>query len=373
MTRAAPLFVGQLNTPDRAATKAAFRGIFERRFYTNHGPLVAEFEKRIAALLGVEHAICMTNGTVALMVGAQAAALKGDVIAPAFTFPATVQALSFAGLNPILADVDAKWHAMTPDTARAAASREIAAIAPVHMWGRSADVEGFAAMARDAGAALMFDAAHAFAAGEKRRMAGGDGLFEIFSFHATKILNCAEGGCLTTNDDAFAAAVRTAANFHDRAGDVAADLRINAKMSEAQAAMGLVSLDGLDREIEANAKRYARYKERLTDAPGIRFVDHADGCVSNHQYVVIEVTDGYPVSQSALMRRFQENGVVARRYFYPGMHEAPPYDQRSWDVPTTDALCRRVLQLPSGEMVGDADIDRICELIEAPAGPERRS
>jgi dTDP-4-amino-4,6-dideoxygalactose transaminase len=372
MSDPSPLYVGQLNTPDIDAARSEFRAIFERRFYTNHGPLVAEFERRLADRLGVAHVICMTNGTVALMVGAAAAGLTGDVITPAFTFPATVQALSFAGLNPVLADVSPEWHSMTPDTARAAMadpSAPVAAIAPVRMWGRSTieDDEGFAALANELDAALMFDAAHALGAGEGNRLAGGGGLFEVFSFHATKVLNCAEGGCLTTNDDAFAAAARTAANFHDRPDDVDVRLRINAKMSEAQAAMGLLGLDTLDAVLDANAQRYAHYRDRLDDVPGLRFVDHAAGLVSNHQYVVIEVEDGFPVSQAALMQHLHDDGIIARRYFYPGMHEAPPYNEQHWDVPVTDGLCNRVLQLPSGEMIDGPDIDRVCRSIEVVA------
>ncbi len=372
MNDPSPLYVGQLNTPDRDAARREFRTIFERRFYTNHGPLVAEFERRLADRLGVAHVICMTNGTVALMVGASAAGLTGDVITPAFTFPATVQALSFAGLNPVLADVSPQWHSMTPDTARAAmasTSSRVAAIAPVRMWGRFTGEEekGFAALANELDAALMFDAAHALGAGEGDRLAGGGGLFEVFSFHATKVLNCAEGGCLTTNDDAFAAAVRTAANFHDRPDDVDVPLRINAKMSEAQAAMGLLGLDALESVLEANARRYAHYRDRLDGMPGIRFVDHADTLVSNHQYVVMEVEERFPISQAELMQHLHNDGIIARRYFYPGMHEAPPYNEQDWNVPVTDGLCNRVLQLPSGEMIANDDIDRVCRSIEAVA------
>lgn len=365
MTAPKNLFVGQLNTPDRVALRAAFKGVFERRFYTNHGPLVAAFEDRVAERLGVAHVICVANGTVALMIAAKAAGLSGEVIVPAYTFPATVQALVYAGLEPALCDVDPSTHAVTAETVAAALSPKTAAIVGVHMWGRPCDVEGLSSLAEDRGLHLMFDAAHAFDISIGGRKVGGFGLCEVFSFHATKVLNCGEGGCIATNDSAFAAACRTAANFHDRAGDVETPLRINGKMSEAQAAMGLVGLETLDSVIEGNRARYAQYRDRLEAAPGVRFIDHAAGLRSNCQYVVLEVDPECAVDQMALIEAMRVNGIAARRYFYPGMHRAPPCDARHWNLPITDRLCRSVMQTPSGETTSRADIDRVCDVIEA--------
>lgn len=360
-----PLYVGQLNTPEWSEIRAEFDGIFDRRFYTNHGPLVAAFERELAERLGVRHAIGMTNGTVALMVAAKAAGLAGKVVVPAFTFPATVQAMTFAGLTPVFCDVDPETHNIDAATVEAAMEAGVAAIAGVHLWGRLCPVDELRKLADREGAMLLFDAAHAFDCSVGDRVAGGLGVFEIFSFHATKVLNCAEGGCVTTNDDALADAIRTARNFHEQQTFTSVPLRINAKMSEAQAAMGLVSLRNIDRWKAANGNRYGRYRDRLSTIDGIRFIDHADGMESNHQYVVIEVDSGFPIDRTELMRHLQDHGVIARRYFYPGMHKATPYNATSWSLPVTDGLCERVLQLPSGDMISDEDIDRVCALIES--------
>lgn len=363
MTQSKPLFVGQLNIPDQAAVRAAFEGIFERRFYTNHGPLVAQFEARLAAYLGVRHVVCMTSGTVALMVAIKSAGITGKVITPAYTFPATVQAMTYAGVEPVFCDVDPDSHNITVATVRQAMEAGVTAIAGVHMWGRECDVDGLSAFAQAHGLALFFDAAHGMGCASRAQPTGGGGAFEVFSFHATKVLNCAEGGCVSTNDDALADAFRTARNFHEAQTFVDVPLRINAKMSEAQAAMGLVSLDHIEGWIAANKARYERFAARLSTADGVRFVDHAKGITSNYQYVVFEVREGHPLTQDRLMERLKSAGIVARRYFYPGMHKAVPYNTRAWDLPQTDALCGRVLQVPSGDMVGDADIDRICDII----------
>lgn len=358
------LHVGQLNMPPREKVLAAFDAIFERQFYTNHGPLVAEFEQRIADVLGVKHVICTTNGTVALMIAAKSLVGDGDVVLPAFTFPATAQALSFAGLHPRFCDVDRDTHVITDESVRAALTPETRAILGVHLWGRPCDVDALTAVADEIDARVMFDAAHGFACGANGTMIGGMGELEVFSFHATKILNCAEGGCVTTNDDDVAAAVRTAANFHDQVTFAEVPLRINAKMSEAQAALGLLSLDDLPANLAANEERYERYRHGLADVDGVTFVDHADSIESNHQYVVIDVdADVLGTTRDELLAALLEDGIVAKRYFAPGLHFAEPYVNDDWHLPNTDALNQSLVQLPTGQAISPADVDRVCAAI----------
>lgn len=360
------LYVGQLNTPPVETVLTAFEGIFERQFYTNHGPLVAEFEERLAEYLGVRHAICTTNGTVALMVAARSIGLQGDVVVPAFTFPATAQALSFAGLRPVFCDVDPQQHTITVDAVRAAMTGDTSALLGVHLWGRACDIDGLQALANETNATLMFDAAHAFGGSYRGQKIGGFGALEVFSFHATKILNCTEGGCITTNDDAIAAAVRTAANFHDQHTFADVPLRINAKMSEAQAAMGLLSLGDLEENIAANRARYERYRSLLADIPGVSFSDHAVPGASNYQYVVCRVDRAqFGLDRDHLVAALLDEGVVAKRYFYPGLHRVEPYSGTPWELPITDALCASLIQLPTGHAVTEADVDRVCGAIRA--------
>lgn len=363
-----PLHVGQLNMPDRQRVLEAFDGIFERQFYTNHGPLVAEFEQRIADRLGVEHVICTTNGTMALMVAATSLVADGDVVVPAFTFPATAQALSFAKLRPVFCDVDPESHLITPATVRAALTPDTKAIVGVHMWGQPCDIDGLNEVADEIDAKVMFDAAHAFGCAAGDSVVGSLGSLEVFSFHATKILNCAEGGCVTTNDADVAAAVRTAANFHDQVTYADVPLRINAKMSEAQAALGLLSLDDLDVNLAANAERYERYRTGLAGIDGIDFVDHAASIVSNHQYVVAVVdAHTFGSSRDDLLTALAADGIVAKRYFSPGLHLAEPYAADEWHVPNTDALNASLVQLPTGQAISLDDVDRVVGAIRSVA------
>lgn len=362
-----PLHVGQLNLPSVDAFEVAFKGIFARQFFTNHGPLEQELDAALASYFGVRHAVSVVNGTVALMIALQTLDLRGEVIVPAFTFPATVQAIAWAGLTPVFCDVDPHTQTITAPLAAAAITANTVAILGVHVWGRAADPDGLELLARERGLKLVFDAAHAVGCTSRGRLIGGFGDVEAFSFHATKILNGFEGGCITTNDDGLAARIRVARSFHadDDAG--ASILRLNAKISEAQAAMALLSLDHLDQWTEDNRHRYERYRRELQGIPGLYFIDYCAGERSNYQSVVLRICEeelGMP--RDHLLRILESKNILARKYFSPGVHNIPPFcDLSTKELPVTDELCRTLIQLPTGQMVSDRHIAIVCATIRA--------
>ena len=143
-------------------------------------------DKRFADYLEVRNAICVTNGTVSLMVAAQALSLKGEVIVPAFTFPATVQSLYWAGLKPIFCDVDRQTHNINAELAKPLITDKTSAILGVHLWGRACDPSGLAALCKRRNLILFFDAAHGIGCTFQGKKIGGFGEVESFSFHATK-------------------------------------------------------------------------------------------------------------------------------------------------------------------------------------------
>lgn len=364
---ALPVHVAQLNLPEWTTVEQSFRGIFQRRYYANNGPLVLALEQALAERIGVDHVVCVTNGTLGLTILARGLELAGEVVVPAFTFPATVQALSWAGLTPVLCDVSAETHMMTSVTAAAALSRETMGIVGVHLWGRACDPAELQTFAAEHDLTLFFDACHAIGCSHGGREIGVFGAGEVFSFHATKILNGAEGGCITTNDARLADRLRTIRNFHGSQTFATVDTRINGKMSEAQAAMALASLADLPRNIAANRERYRRYDELLGDLPGIslmRYPDHAN----NFQYVVVQIDEtSCGLHRDVLFRLLTAENVLCRRHFYPGVHRMTPYRNtiatRVGAFPGTDRLCDSLLQLPIGQAVASTDIERICDLL----------
>lgn len=362
----APLHVGQRNLPPWDDFTAAFRGIFRRQYFTNHGPLVQELDRRVARYLGVRQAVCVTNGTMALMVACRALGLRGRVVVPAMTFPATVQALTWAGLVPVFADVDPESQCLTPETVLAALTPDVAAVLGVHLWGRACDPAGLEILCRHKGIPLFFDAAHGFGSRFGDRYIGNFGACEAFSFHFATVMSTAEGGAVVTNDDALAAKIRTVRNFHVAETFSSVDLRINGKMSEAQAAIGLLGLDCLDGWIAGNKEQYNLYRELSQDIPGWFFVDHAAGQASNYQYCTALVDEtAFGISRDALVDVLRAENCFPDTCPAPGMHRVPPYSASlsHRPLPVTDRLCRSLIQLPLGAAIDKDNIRNIMGII----------
>jgi dTDP-4-amino-4,6-dideoxyglucose len=366
---ARPLHVAQLNLPPWEEVEASFRGIFARRYFANHGPLVRELEARFAGLTGAKHAVCVTNGTVALTVLAAALDLTGEVIVPAFTFPATAQALSWAGLTPVLCDVDPGTHMVSEETIAPRITARTSAVLAVHLWGRPCRPEALEAFAAARGLKLFFDACHSIGSSNEGRRMGTFGSGEAFSFHATKIVSGGEGGCVTTNDDAIAARLRTIRNFHPSETFAAVPTRMNGKMSEAQAAMALLGLDHLAGHAAANRRRYEAFRSGLAGIPGVSLLDYGAGQGDSYQYIVLEIDAGQSgVERDLFLELLAAENVLCRRHFSPGLHRTPPYSvgaDAAGSFPGTDRLCGRLMQLPNSQSMSVADVDAVCGLIRS--------
>ena len=361
----APLHVAQVNLPPWEDVEAAFRGIFERRWFANHGPLVRDLDEAFAEATGARHAVCVTNGTVALMVMARALELSGEVIAPSFTFPATVQALQWAGLTPVLCDVEPDTQMISTRTVEPLIGERTCGVLGVHTWGRACDPDGLAELCDRRGLALVFDACHGVGCTHDGRPLGNFGVGEAFSFHATKVLNGAEGGCITTNDADFAARLRTIRSFHGPETFADVPTRLNAKMSKAQAALALLSLRDLETNIQANLSRYRRYADGLAGLPGLSLVRYDQREQNNHQYVVVEVDEpAFGLSRDQLLAALEAENILCRRHFFPGVHRARPDLRQVAELPNTDRLCGRLIQLPTGQAMSPDDATRVAEAIQ---------
>jgi dTDP-4-amino-4,6-dideoxygalactose transaminase len=361
-----PLHVGTPNVGARAAFLERTTDILERRWLSNDGPYVQEFESRIAELVEVEHCVAICNGTVALELAASAAGLGGEVIVPSFTFVATVHALRWLGLTPIFCDIDPQTHNLDPAHAAELITERTSAIVGVHVWGRPAYRDELDELARSHGLKLLFDAAHAVGCSVGGRPIGGRGDAEILSFHATKIVNTFEGGAVLTNDEQLALKIRKLRNFGFSSYDNVAGLGVNGKLSEIGAAMGLGTLEQLDASIAANRRNYERYRSSLEEVQGVHLVTYDEDEAQSYQHVVLELDAGACLlPRDELLRVLHAENVLARRYFYPGCHRMEPYRTLDPDLklPATEAVAARVLSLPTGTTITENDVGTICKLI----------
>jgi dTDP-4-amino-4,6-dideoxygalactose transaminase len=363
------LHVGRPNIGNRDKLLARVNEMLDRRWLTNNGPFLLEFEQKLSELLEVKHCIVMANATIALEIAARALDLRGEVILPSFTFVATAHALQWQEITPVFCDIDPRTHNIDPSKIENLITPRTTGIVGVHAWGRACDIETLSSIAQKHNLKLMFDAAHAFACTHHGQMIGSFGDAEVFSFHATKFFNTFEGGAITTNDDNLAQRARNMRNFGFAGLDTVIDLGINGKMSEISAAMGLTSLESLDEFIAINYRNYCAYRDGLAEIPGIRLIQYDPQEQNNYQYIVIEIDEHiFGMNRDLLVDVLHAENVRARRYFYPGVHQMEPY--RSYFpnarlvLPETEKLTQKVLQLPTGTSVTPSDIEIICDIIK---------
>lgn len=364
------LHVGRPNIGDRERLLERINGLLDRRWLTNDGPCVEEFERRIAEMMGVEYCIAMCNATVALEIATRAAGLTGEVIVPSFTFIATAHALQWQEITPVFCDIDPSTYTIDPESAEQMISPRTTGIIGVHLWSRPCNVEALTHVARRHNLKLLFDAAHAFGCSYKGRMIGNFGNAEVFSFHATKFLNTFEGGAVVTNDDELAAKIRLMRNFgfDESEYDKVIYIGTNGKMNEVSAAMGLTSLESLEKFIAVNYRNYKQYQHQLVDVPGISLLTYDETEKCNYQYIVLEIDETVTqVSRDQLKDILWTENVLARRYFYPGCHRMEPYcsyfPHAHLLLPVTERLAARVLLLPTGTAIGPEEISKICDVI----------
>lgn len=370
-----PKHVGCPNIGDREQLFARIGAALDGRWLTNQGPLVAEFEKKLERYLGVKHCIAVANATIGLQLVIRGLGLSGEVIVPSFTFPATAHALAWEGVRPVFCDVNPATHNIDPAEVERLITPQTSGIMGVHLWGNTCEVETLADIAKRHRLALMFDSAHAFACSHRGRMIGNFGQAEVFSFHATKFLNSAEGGAITTNDDDLASEFRRLRSFGLEEGHVV-EIGTNAKMNELSAAMGLTSLESCNDFIARNCQNMAAYRDALRGARGLRLFETPSVERRNHQYVVVEVNAAEAgMSRDAIYAALHRENVLVKKYFHPGCHRMEPYrslvETSQAKLVHTERLCESLLQFPNGTSIVRADIIRIGDFLRRLTGRAR--
>jgi dTDP-4-amino-4,6-dideoxygalactose transaminase len=215
----------------------------------------------------------------------------------------------------------------------------------------------------------MYDASHGFACSKGGRMLGTFGECEVFSFHATKFLNCFEGGAVVTNNDDLAEKMRLMRNFGFQGLDNVIYLGVNGKMSEVHAAMGLTNLEALEEIISINRRNYEAYKTGLLNVLGISVIKYDPAERNNYQYVVIEVDpEVCPRNRDEIVEALHAENIIARKYFWPGCHKMEPYRslQPNADLllPETERIAASVIVLPTGQTVDEEVVSRVCRIIK---------
>lgn len=361
------LYVSRPSILNRGRLIQRIHDILDRRWFTNDGPYAQVLERKLQDFLGVKHCVVMSSGTSALEVAVRALGLSGEVLLPSMTFIATAHALQWSGLQPVFCDIDPVSWCLDPEKLEAKITPKTCAILGVHLFGRTCDTEQLEVIARKHSLKLIFDAAHAFACSRNGRFIGGFGHVEVFSFHATKFFQTAEGGAAATNDDELADKIRAIRQFGQNGSGTNEVVGINAKLSELHAAIGLSSFETMDHILHLNREIYEGYRRELAGIPGISLMNSSGHGRSNYQFIVLAVNERHcPLNRDQFLKILAAENVVARPYFYPPCHQTPPYGSpRIPDpsLPLTERLSARLLTLPGGAAVSMQEITQLCQLI----------
>lgn len=334
--------------PSREKLDKYIDGIYERNWLTNNGPLVQELTSRLEDYLGVKNLLLVANGTLALQIAYRALGVSEPIngnspeaITSPFTFAATASSMKWEGVDPVFADIDPKSWCLAPESIERAISPNTRAIVPVHVFGNGCDVESINAIAKKHNLKVIYDASHAFGVTYKGVSLLKHGDAATLSFHATKLFYTGEGGAIAFKRKEDLERARKLINFGITGPECIEELGINAKMSELHAAMGLCVLEEMDENLTARAQVWRRYEQALRENLQLQTKHEALGY--NHAYFpVVFESEAQAVHAADTLR---ENGVLARRYFYPSLDSVTCLNKQE-PQPVSRDIASRILCLP---------------------------
>ncbi len=340
--------------------------IWRNKTLTNNGPFHQRFEAALCEHLGVEHVSLFCNGTIALVTALQALGIEGEVITTPYSFVATVHSLVWNRIEPVFVDIDPHSCNLDPRAIEAAITPRTTAILPVHCYGTPCAVDEIQAVADRHGLRVLYDAAHAFGVRQHGRSLLAHGDMSVLSFHATKVFQTFEGGAVICRDARSKAQVDYLKNFGFANEVTVVATGINGKMSEVNAAFGLLQLEHVDQALALRAAVDARYREQLALVEGVHCLPRAPVDTDNHAYFPVLVTAGETV-RDRVYAYLRQHGVFARRYFYPLISDFPMYrnlpSAAPERLPVARSVAQQILCLPIFPDLPLDKVDEICRLL----------
>ncbi|BBB68291.1 aminotransferase [Undibacterium sp. YM2] len=362
-----PIYVTQPHLPPLEEFIPYLEQIWGNKILTNGGPFHQQLEAALCEYLGVEHLALFTNGTLALVTALQALRITGEVITTPYSFVATAHSLLWNGIKPVFADIDPHTLNLDPTKIEAAITPQTTAIMPVHCYGHPCDVEAIQSIADRYNLKIIYDAAHAFAVKDRGASIMRHGDLSVLSFHATKVFNTFEGGAIICPDAKTKNHIDHLKNFGFVDETTVTAPGINGKMSEFNAALGLLQLKHIDQALARRREIDALYRELLKDVPGLRCVQGGGNEVANCAYFPILINEAYPVSRDALYESLRAQKIMVRRYFYPLISDFPMYrglpSAQKDNLPVARVAAQQVLCLPIYPELSDAQVSMIVEHI----------
>ena len=353
-----PIYVTQPSLAPLEEYVEILKGVWESGILTHNGPLVQKLEEEICKNLGLQNFVAVSNGTIALQMAIKALALKGEIITTPFTWIATVSAIKWEGCIPVFCDIDSETLNIDPEIIEDLITDKTVAIIPVHVFGNPCDVNAIDKIAKKYNLKVIYDAAHAVGSTYNGKSLLEYGDISATSFHATKLLNTAEGGGCITNDDKLNEKLKRIRFFgYNDEKDIVED-GFNGKMTEVHAALGLANLKYLN---EVLADRKVKYDLYLDELQGIKDLDFQETKYGESNYSYFPVLFRDVAQLLKVETSLNSENIYPRRYFYPSVNmykKVVDYQP----CPISENISDRVLCLPLYRTLEKDTITRITEI-----------
>jgi dTDP-4-amino-4,6-dideoxygalactose transaminase len=358
-----PIYVTRPYLPPLSEFLPLLERIWETRVLTNNGPFHSRLETALQQVFESSHVSLTANGMLALSAAMEASGIEGEVVTTPYSFVATTHAVKMGRLRPVFVDIRPDDLNIDPARIEEAITPRTSAIVAVHVYGNPCAVEAIEAIASRHGLKVIYDAAHAFGVrfGGRSVLSWGD--FSILSFHATKAFNTFEGGAVVSRTEEGKAAVDSLRNF-----GIADEVTIpavggNAKMSEFNAALGLLQLEHFDYVRGQRARVDSYYREALAGVEGIDCLPIPEGVEPNFSYFPVLVRPGFRTSRDGLVEALRARDIYSRRYFYPLLSNLAMYrdlpSSRPSNLPVATEAAEQILCLPIYPELAQDEQDRI--------------
>lgn len=344
------------------------RDILQSNMVSGVDQKVAELEDKLCQVLEVDHVVAISSCTSGMILALQAAGLRSkEILIPSFSFSATAH-MAYWNNAPIkMIDCDPDSFNISLANLRQKYTKKSKAVLAVHLYGNPCEIDKLEEFCEKRDLLLFFDAAHALGSRYKGHPIGGQGDANSFSASPTKLYSTVEGGFLTTNDEKIAEKVRIGRNYGNYSDYTCINPGLNARMSELQAAIGLITLKDISTFV-SNRNKYAKiYTEELKSLPGVKFQKITDDSISTYKdYSILINAETFGIDRNLLAKALLAENIQTKFYFFPAIHQLDAYLQNEISsLPVTNELTNSVISLPIHNFMKKSDIKRITSCIKS--------
>lgn len=364
-----PIYVTRPVLPPLEEFVESLKDIWESKWLTNMGKYHQEFEQALGEYLGVKYISLFANGTLALITALQVLRITSEVITTPFSFVATTHALWWNGIKPVFVDIEPEFFNIDPEKIEAVITPKTTAILPVHVYGNPCKVERIRQFANAYGLHVIYDACHAFGVRLNGDSILNHGNLSVLSFHATKVFTTFEGGAIVCHDEKTKKRIDFLKNFGFAGETTVIGPGINAKMSEFQAALGLLQLKYIDEAIDIRKFIANAYRRRLRKVKGIRMLADIPGIKHNYPHFPILIDPNeFGAPRDDVYEHLKKHNIYTRRYFYPLISQFPAYrglpSATADNLPIAEKITKQILCLPIYPALELKILEKITSLIK---------